>query len=112
MSHVRATALPEDVARFAEAEVAAGGFASVEEVIHSAGIEALHRAQRGDFAAKLASLDAALGEGERSGVADDGVFDRVRRRHRVPSGPVSGDVRYTRRAERDLDEIVVYTIET
>jgi putative addiction module CopG family antidote len=85
MRHVITADLPEDVARFAEAEVAAGRFASVEDVIHAAGVEALHRAHGSDCAAKLASLDAALEEGEQSGISEDGVFDRVRRRHGLPS---------------------------
>jgi antitoxin ParD1/3/4 len=60
--------LPEDLARFAEAQVAAGRFASVEDVLR-AGQKALERQQRNE--GKLAALDAALEEGERSGIADD-----------------------------------------
>jgi len=84
MRHTSTIDLPEDVARFAEAEVAAGRFASVDEVIRAAGVEALHQARRGDLDEKLAALDAALEEGERSGVAEDGVFDRVRQRAGLP----------------------------
>jgi antitoxin ParD1/3/4 len=60
--------LPEDLARFAEAQVAAGRFASIEDVLR-AGQKARERQQRNE--AKLAALDAALEEGERSGIADD-----------------------------------------
>jgi putative addiction module CopG family antidote len=64
--------LPPDLARFAEAEVAAGHSASVEDVLR-AGKEALEQQQRrrARHEAKLAEIDAALEEGERSGIAED-----------------------------------------
>lgn len=55
--------LPPDLARFAEAEIAAGHFASVEDVLR-AGKEALERQQRPRHEAKLAEIDAALDEGD------------------------------------------------
>lgn len=77
------TNLPEHLARFAEAQVAAGRFARVEDVLE-AGLVALQRRQE-RHEAKIAALDAALEEGERSGVAEDGVFDRVRARLGLPA---------------------------
>jgi putative addiction module CopG family antidote len=70
------THLPEDLARFAEAQVAAGRFANVEEVCE-AGLEALRKRQeRHD--AKVKALDAALEEGERSGIFEGDPFASVR----------------------------------
>jgi Arc/MetJ-type ribon-helix-helix transcriptional regulator len=40
--HIESTDLPEDIARVAEAQVAAGRFASVEDVVR-AGVEAMGR---------------------------------------------------------------------
>ena len=77
------THLPDHLARFAEAEVAAGRFASVEDVIE-AGVEALRKRQE-RYDAKAQALAAALEEGERSGVAEDGVFDRARARRGLSS---------------------------
>lgn len=77
------THLPDDLARFAEAQVAAGRFASVEDVCE-AGLEALRKRQE-RYEAKAQALDAALEEGERSGLAEEGVFDRVRARHGLSS---------------------------
>lgn len=62
--------LPPDLARFAEAEIAAGHFTSVEDVLR-AGKEALERQQRPRHKARLAEDDAALDEDERCGI-DEG----------------------------------------
>ena len=56
--------LPDDVARFAEAQLASGRFSTVEEVIR-AGAEALSQRE-----GELATLRTALEEGERSGRSD------------------------------------------
>jgi putative addiction module CopG family antidote len=78
------TTLPDDLVRFAEAQVAAGRFARVEDVIEAGVLKRCARRQeRHD--AKAQALAAALEEGERSGLADDGVFDRVRARHGLSS---------------------------
>jgi antitoxin ParD1/3/4 len=70
--HIVPIDVPEDLAHFAEAQVAGGRFASVEDVLR-AGQKALERQQRSE--AKIAALDAALEEGERSGIADDYSLD-------------------------------------
>ncbi len=71
--------LPPDLARFAEAQVAAGRFGSVEDVLR-AGKEALEQEQRRQerHEAKLAAVDAALEEGERSGLFEGDPFASVR----------------------------------
>jgi antitoxin ParD1/3/4 len=64
--------LPDELARFAEAQVASGRYPDVDSVIE-AGLKAMKRYQE-----KTAALDAALEEGERSGLFDGDPFDSVR----------------------------------
>jgi putative addiction module CopG family antidote len=66
------THLPEDLARFAEAQVAAGRFPDVEGVVE-AGLLAMKR-----YTEKASALDAALEEGERSGLFEGDPFASVR----------------------------------
>jgi antitoxin ParD1/3/4 len=67
--------LPEEVAPFAEAQISAGRFASVDAFI-VAGMNAIKEREH----SKLAALRAAIDEGEASGLAEDGSFARVRAR--------------------------------
>jgi putative addiction module CopG family antidote len=67
--------LPDDVARAAAAQVAAGRFPNVEAVLR-AGVQAVEQREL-RRAAKLEELRAALIEGEQSGIAPDGVFERI-----------------------------------
>lgn len=67
--------LPEEVARFAQAQIAAGRFANVDAFI-TAGMNALKERDE----AKLAVVRAAIDEGEESGVAEGDPFARVRAR--------------------------------
>ena len=82
--------LPEDLARFAEARIAAGLSADVEDVFR-AGKAALEAEQRRRDA-KLARLREAIDEGDASGVAEDssleGILRDIRaRRERSPAIP-------------------------
>jgi len=82
--------LPEDLARFAEARIAAGLSVDVEDVLR-AGKAALEAEQRRRDA-KLASLRDAIDEGDASGVAEDssleGILRDIRaRRERSPAIP-------------------------
>jgi len=70
------THLPDHLARFAEAEVAAGRFASVENVIE-AGVETLRKRQQ-RYDARVKALDVAVEEGERSGMFEGNAFASVR----------------------------------
>jgi antitoxin ParD1/3/4 len=81
--HLTSADLPEDLARFAEAQVAAGRFASVEDVLR-AGKEALEQEQRRQER-KLAKLRAAIAEGDASADAEPGVFDRIRAKYGLPA---------------------------
>jgi len=73
--------LPEDLARFAEAQLATGRFSTIEDILRAC-MEALARKQQND--AKHAAINAALDEGERSGDFDGNAFDSVRRELGVP----------------------------
>jgi putative addiction module CopG family antidote len=74
--------LPEDLASFAEAQMAAGRFTTVEDVLR-AGKDALERKQRNDE--KLAALRVAIAEGDASPDAPAGIFDRIREKHGLPT---------------------------
>jgi antitoxin ParD1/3/4 len=83
MSKLITAHLPDHLARFAEAEVAAGRFTSVDDVIE-AGVETLRKRQeRHD--AKVKAVDAALEEGERSGMFEGDAFASVRAELGLPS---------------------------
>jgi Arc/MetJ-type ribon-helix-helix transcriptional regulator len=74
--------LPDDLVREAEAQVAAGRAASIEDVLR-AGVAALEREQR-EHDARMAGLRAAIDEGDAAPDAAPGVFDRIRARHGLP----------------------------
>lgn len=65
--------LPEEAARFAEAQIVAGRFPNVDAFI-VAGMNAIR--ERDEM--RLAELRAAIDEGEASGVAEGDSFARVR----------------------------------
>lgn len=77
--------LPEDLARFAEARIAAGLSANVEDVLR-AGKAALEEKQR-RHDAKLDKLRAAVDEGDASGVYEGDPFADVRAKHGLPPLP-------------------------
>ena len=76
--HIESADLPEDIARMAEAQVAAGRFASVEDVVR-AGVEAVARIEE-----KRAALRASLEEGEQSGIFEGDAFASVRSEFGLP----------------------------
>ena len=82
---IEATDLPEDIARIAEAQVAAGNYPSVEDVVR-AGVEAVARLER-ERAEKRAALRAALEEGEQSGMAADSSLEGVLSEFRAGRAP-------------------------
>jgi putative addiction module CopG family antidote len=77
--------LPEDLARFAEARIAAGLSANVEEALR-AGAAALKEQQRRRDA-KLAKLRAAIDAGDASGDYEGDPFADIRAKYGLP--PVS-----------------------
>lgn len=72
MTRMRSIDLPEDIARIAEALVARGRFATVEDVIR-AGVHLIAALEK-----KRAALRIALVEGEASGVFEGDAFASVR----------------------------------
>ncbi|MES1208233.1 MAG: type II toxin-antitoxin system ParD family antitoxin [Pseudomonadota bacterium] len=77
--------LSDDIVLLAQAQVAAGRAASVEDVLR-AGVSALERSAERERQ-KMETLRAAIDEGDASGIAEDGVFDRVRERAGLPRAP-------------------------
>ena len=82
MSHIN---LPDEVVRLAEAQVAAGRAASIEDVVR-AGVAALERKQQ-RYDAKMAELRAAIDEGDASGVFEGDPFAAVRAKYGLPIPP-------------------------
>lgn len=70
--------LTDELDRFVSHKVDSGRYANASEVVR-ASLRALEREEK-EVEAKLALLHAALEEGEQSGIAVDGVFERVRAR--------------------------------
>ena len=67
--------LTPELDEFVAAKIQTGQYANASEVLR-AGLRALEQKEREDQA-KLEGLRAALIAGEQSGIAEDGVFDRV-----------------------------------
>jgi antitoxin ParD1/3/4 len=74
--------LTEELDRFIAAKVASGRYENASEVVR-ASLRALEREER-EYEARLAALHAALDDGEQSGIAEEGVFNRVRARLGFP----------------------------
>lgn len=73
--HLTPADLPEEAANFARKQIAAGHFADVSTLI-TAAMRALQERDQ----AKVAALQAAIDEGEASGIAEGDSFARVRDR--------------------------------
>jgi len=67
--------LPKELDRFVAKSVKSGRFANASEVVRSA-LRLLERDER-EYEEKMAALRAAIAEGDASGDADDGVFERL-----------------------------------
>jgi len=66
-------------------KVRSGRYENASEVVR-AGLRTLEREER-QYEAKLAALRTAIDEGDRSGVTDDDVFERVRKTLKLPRTP-------------------------
>ena len=75
--------LPDDVLQVAEAQVASGRFASIEEVVRAA-VAALEREEQLG-AAKLSELRAAIDDGDASGTFAGDPFEGVRDKYGLSS---------------------------
>ena len=67
--------LTEELDRFVVKKVKTGRYENASEVVRAA-LRSLEREEQ-EYEAKLAVLRAAIDEGDASGIAEDGVFERV-----------------------------------
>ena len=72
----RSVNLTKELDGFITDKVASGRYENASEVVRAA-LRSLKRDER-RFEVKLAALRAAIDEGDESGIAEEGVFDRVR----------------------------------
>ena len=70
--------LTEELDRFVHSRIESGRYESASEVMRAA-LRTLEREEL-EHEAKLTALRMAIDEGEASGIAEDGVFARVRRK--------------------------------
>jgi len=74
--------LTEELDRFVLKKVKTGRYENASEVVRAA-LRTLEREEQ-EYEAKLAALRAAIDEGDASGIAEDGVFERVRETLKLP----------------------------
>ena len=67
--------LTEELDRFVAKKVKTGRYENASEVVRAA-LRSLEREEQ-EYEAKLAVLRTAIDEGDASGIAEDGVFERV-----------------------------------
>jgi antitoxin ParD1/3/4 len=78
----RNVSLPDELDRFVTAKVEAGLYANASEVMRAA-LRLLEREER-EYEEKLAALRTAIDEGLASGIAEEGVFERIRQKYGLP----------------------------
>ncbi len=71
----RNVSLPKELDRFVTAKVESGIYANASEVMRVA-LRLLAKEER-EYDEKMAALRVAIAEGDASGDAEDGVFDRL-----------------------------------
>ena len=74
--------LTQELDRFVLAKVKSGRYENASEVVRAA-LRTLEREER-HYEAKLRALRTAIDEGDASGITEDGVFSRVRRKSNLP----------------------------
>ena len=74
--------LTEELDRFVAKKVKTGRYENASEVVRAA-LRTLEREEQ-ENEAKLAVLRAAIDEGDASGIAEDGVFERVLETLKLP----------------------------
>jgi antitoxin ParD1/3/4 len=75
--------LTPELDRFITDKVEAGLYSNASEVMRSA-LRLLERDER-EYEEKLATLRSAIDRGMASGIAEPGVFSRVRRKYKLPA---------------------------
>ena len=74
--------LTEELDRFVLKKVKTGRYENASEVVRAA-LRTLEREEQ-EYEAKIAVLRAAIDEGDASGIAEDGVFERVLETLKLP----------------------------
>jgi len=74
--------LTEELDRFVLKKVKTGRYENASEVVRAA-LRTLEREEQ-EYEAKLGVLRAAIDEGDASGIAEDGVFERVLETLKLP----------------------------
>ena len=74
--------LTPELDRFITRKVKAGRYENASEVVRAA-LRSLERDEH-EYQAKLAALRSAIKEGEESGYAEPGSFDRIRKKLNLP----------------------------
>lgn len=75
--------LTKELDQFVASRVAGGLYANASEVMRTA-LRVLERDER-EYEEKLAALRAAIDKGLASGIAEPGVFSRLRKKHGLPN---------------------------
>lgn len=75
--------LTDELDRFVLSKIESGRYENASEVIRAA-LRTLERDEQ-EHAAKLAALREAIDEGDTSGIAESGVFSRVRKALNLPA---------------------------
>ena len=75
--------LTAELDRFVANKIKSGRYENASEVVR-AGLRTLEREER-QYEMKLAALQAAIDEGDASGIAEDNVFGRVRKALKLPA---------------------------
>jgi antitoxin ParD1/3/4 len=77
--------LTDELDHFVLAKVESGRYENASEVVRAA-LRTLERDEQ-QYEAKLAALQAAIDEGDASGIAKGKVFERVRKKLKLPLKP-------------------------
>jgi len=78
----RNVSLPEKLDQFITAKVESGDYANASEVMRTA-LRLLEKEER-EYEEKMTALRAAIAEGDASGDAEEGVFERIREKYGLP----------------------------
>ena len=78
----RNVSLPEKLDQFINAKVESGDYANASEVMRTA-LRVFERDER-EYEEKMAALRAAIDKGLASGIAEPGVFSRIRKKYGLP----------------------------
>jgi antitoxin ParD1/3/4 len=78
----RNVSLTKELDQFVASKVEAGLYANASEVMRT-GLRLLERDER-EYEEKLAALRTAIDQGLASGIAEPGVFSRIRKKYGLP----------------------------